>query len=131
MGIDAGDDWRLKLRLHGVVLVWNITLRPCLRDIATQFLYFLFHLGMLTALADTLEVGFDLAVEFQTDASGAAREGVLDNIASQLLPRNIKAVGQQFVVYYATFGRLWLGLTSGALLMRRRAAEGLGIVVID
>lgn len=54
-------------------------------QVAAQSIDFLFHLGVLGSLAYALEVGFDLAFELESDAAGARLEGVLDDIAAELL----------------------------------------------
>lgn len=90
---------------------------------------------MFAALADALEVGLDLAVELETDASGATREGVLNNIAAQLFPRKVRAIGQQLVVHDGSQGPQWLRLASNALerkgRRRRRRMEELGMAGSD
>lgn len=83
---------------------------------------------MFAALADALEVGLDLAVELETDASGAAREGVLNDIAPQLIPRIIMANGQQLVIYDGFMWAQWLRWALTALGRRagRRRVERIG-----
>lgn len=54
-------------------------------QVPSESINFLFHLGMLGALAYALEVGLDLALELEADAARAALEGVLYDIAAELL----------------------------------------------
>lgn len=79
---------------------------------------------MFAALADALEVGLDLAVELETDASGATREGVLNDIASQLISRRMTANGQQLVIYDGSKGAQWLRWALTALGRRAGEKEG-------
>lgn len=79
---------------------------------------------MFAALADALEVGLDLAVELETDASGATREGVLNDIASQLISRRRTANGQQLVIYDGSKGAQWLRWALTALGRRAGEKEG-------
>lgn len=93
MSVVASDHWGLELRLHGGMdsrVECLIVLFDCEAlitgdiDGTTQPLNLLFHLGMLGTLANALEVGFDLALQLQPITPGAALEGVLDDIATQL-----------------------------------------------
>jgi hypothetical protein len=67
-----------------VVFVHDISLGPSTRHIATQSVNFLFHLGVLRAFADALEVGLNLAFELQAVAPRTTMEGFLDDVAPQL-----------------------------------------------
>jgi hypothetical protein len=65
-----------------VILVEGEALGPGRLHSTTQSLDFLLHLGMLRTLADTLEVGLDLALQFEPVAPRAALEWFLDDIAA-------------------------------------------------
>lgn len=54
------------------------------RNLFPQLDDFALHLGVAAALADSLEVGFNFAVEFQSTTSGTVGPGVLSHIASKL-----------------------------------------------
>lgn len=77
----ALSDWRI----HIVVVVFQYkALRFRSVDVAPQAVNLLLHFGVLGALADSLEIGFDLAFELQTVAPRTALEGLLHDVAPQL-----------------------------------------------
>ena len=67
-----------------LVVLHQKALGPGRIDGASQPLDLLFHLSMLAAFADALEVRLDLTLELETVTPRAALEGVLDDIAAEL-----------------------------------------------
>jgi hypothetical protein len=67
------------------VFVDDVALGSGVGDVSSQAINLLLHFRMLAPLADTLKIGLNLALELEAIASRAALEGVLDNVASQLL----------------------------------------------
>lgn len=67
-----------------VILVESKALAPGELNSTAKPLNLFFHLGMLGPLADALEVGLDLALEFEPVAARATLERLLDDIAAQL-----------------------------------------------
>jgi hypothetical protein len=77
------DDGGLELRVDGLfVIVDHEPLALCTLNCSPELLNFPFHFRMLGALANTLEIGFDLALELQTIAAGAALKRFLHHIAT-------------------------------------------------
>lgn len=72
-------------RVNVVAIFHSEPLRMGLAEVSSKALNLAFHLGVLGALPDTLKVGFDLALELQSDTSRARLKRVLNDVASQLL----------------------------------------------
>lgn len=81
MRVDVVYNGRLELRVHAVVLVDEAGSSRSLYG-APQHVNLLLHLGVLAALADALEVGFDLALELEPPATRASLKRVLYDIAT-------------------------------------------------
>lgn len=65
-------------------------------DLLSEFDYFPFHFRIPAALPDSLEVGFNFTIKFQSTTPRARRVGVLNHIASKLyreLVNNLESPG--------------------------------------
>jgi len=67
-----------------MLLLLGDIIRLRIRNLLPQFNNLPFHLCISTTLSNTLEVRFDLAIEFKTSASRTIRPWVLLHIASKL-----------------------------------------------
>ncbi len=69
-------------RGHFVAVIHGVSLGLRAVEVSSESVNFLFHLGVLGALANALEVGLDLALELEADAARAGLPGILYNIAA-------------------------------------------------